>query len=180
MVVDDDSDGGNSLAVLLEVQGFTVTVARNGQEALDHLRAGPLPDLILLDLMMPVMNGWQFREEQLRDERLADVPVVVLSAVGEAAERQDLLGDVGYLRKPIDVDRLHGAIYRFTTTHKPEVLVVEDEAGVRAMLEMALRHHGLAVLSAASGQQALDLTAAASNFTKLMSTDEDFLEKIAV
>ena len=98
-----------------------------------------------------MMNGWEFRELQHQDARLAPVPVVILPAMGEAAERQDLLGDVGYLQKPIDPDKLDGTIHRFTVPRKPVVLVVDDEAGVRNMIDVALRHYGFAVHMEAVG-----------------------------
>jgi CheY-like chemotaxis protein len=157
LVVDDDPANRDSLALLLRVQGYTVNVAGSGHEAFECLRTGPLPDLILLDLLMPGMNGWEFRERQRQDARLNSVPVVVISAVGEVAERQDLLGDVGYLQKALDVDQLTGAIRRFTAERRPSVLIVEDEAGVRTMLDTSLRHYGFTVRMAAGGWEAVEL-----------------------
>src|SRR5690349_16993945 len=80
LVVDDDADIRETVSLILEDEGYEVQSAQDGAAALGVLRAGPLPDVILLDLMMPVMNGWQFREQQTRDPRLAAIPVVVLSA----------------------------------------------------------------------------------------------------
>src|SRR5690349_1848715 len=81
LVVEDSTDARQMLASLLEVEGFAVRTAANGREALDQLRAGPPPCLILLDLMMPVMDGYQFRAEQRQDPGLSPIPVVVVSAV---------------------------------------------------------------------------------------------------
>ncbi len=80
LVVDDDTDLRETLGELLTEEGYEPRLFENGRTALDCLRHGIRPKLILLDLMMPEMNGWQFREEQLRDERLRDIPVVVMTA----------------------------------------------------------------------------------------------------
>ena len=104
LIVEDDFDLRDALVPVLEYDGHKVVSAANGQEALERLRSMPPPSLILLDLMMPVMNGEQFRAEQLRDPRLASIPVVVVSAHAHAAERAARLGAVGCLRKPLDID----------------------------------------------------------------------------
>jgi CheY-like chemotaxis protein len=81
MVVDDDHDIRESFASLLTDAGMNVTVARNGREALDVLRtADTRPCLIFLDLMMPVMDGFEFRQEQTSDPGLANIPVIVITA----------------------------------------------------------------------------------------------------
>lgn len=79
-VVDDDTDLRETLGELLAEEGYRPRLCENGRVALDGLRAGERPGLILLDLMMPEMNGWQFREAQLEDPRLRDIPVVVMTA----------------------------------------------------------------------------------------------------
>ena len=106
LIVDDDADVREMLSQFFSIEGYQVATARNGQEALDHLRQGELADLILLDLMMPVMDGWQFRVEQQRDPHLAPIPVVILSAVYNARERASLLGAVDYMQKPVEFDKL--------------------------------------------------------------------------
>jgi CheY-like chemotaxis protein len=80
LVVDDDTDLRETLGELLEEEGYDAHLCENGRVALDRLRNGERPALILLDLMMPEMNGWQFREEQLRDAQLAKIPVIVMTA----------------------------------------------------------------------------------------------------
>src|SRR4051794_22433741 len=93
LVVDDDADLRMLLSVTLQREGYSVTCCANGDDALRWLReAGQLPVVILLDLMMPVMNGWEFRGAQMKDPALARVPVVVISATGAARERAGLLG----------------------------------------------------------------------------------------
>jgi CheY-like chemotaxis protein len=111
MLIEDDADVSDAIASVLEDCGYSVRVAPNGDEALAELRASDsLPDLILLDLMMPVMDGWQFREAQKRDASLAAIPVIVLSADAdiEVAARQ--LGCEGWLPKPIKLRILRDAV----------------------------------------------------------------------
>lgn len=112
LIVDDDSDVRSALAELLEEEGFSVEAARNGREALIRLRTGKIhPALILLDLMMPGMDGWDFRSEQMRDPRLASVPVVIVSASGFSSESiRTQFGPAAYVEKPIEKDVLLGAI----------------------------------------------------------------------
>ena len=86
--------------------------AANGREALDRLHEMSPPSVILLDLMMPVMDGEQFRGEQLRDPALASIPVVVLSAHAQAEERAARIGAAACLRKPFDIDVLLHEIRR--------------------------------------------------------------------
>jgi CheY-like chemotaxis protein len=82
LVIDDDADVRATLADALASQGYSVDLATDGADALARLAAGPSPDAIVLDLGMPRMNGWQFRDLQKREPALADIPVVVLT--GEA------------------------------------------------------------------------------------------------
>jgi CheY-like chemotaxis protein len=90
LIVDDDSDTREGLSLAMEAAGYSVRTARDGVEALKVLRQCR-PDLILLDLVMPTMDGWTFRMQQLRDPALADIPVVVLAgcnvATGRASSR---------------------------------------------------------------------------------------------
>lgn len=97
LVVDDDADICDALGSALADFGRDVVFARNGQEALDRLRSqNPLPAVIILDLMMPVMDGYKFRQEQAKDESLAKIPIVVITANREAAP----LPGVTTIRKP--------------------------------------------------------------------------------
>jgi two-component system response regulator MprA len=93
LVVEDDADLGETVCEVLKISGYKAVHAVDGVAALEALGEGVLPDLILLDLMMPRMDGWAFRDAQLRDKKLKHIPVVVLSAVGE-------------ISKPIKADRL--------------------------------------------------------------------------
>jgi len=103
-VVEDDVDTRDMMGRFLELEGFNVEVAANGKQALERLSAGVHPCVILLDLMMPVMDGWQFRSQQIRDASLASIPVIVVSAAGK-----DRIGDIqanAYLSKPVDLEQL--------------------------------------------------------------------------
>jgi CheY-like chemotaxis protein len=108
-VVDDDQDIRDTLTELLQEEGYSVVRASHGGEALRMLREGPRPSLILLDLMMPVMDGWQFRAEQRKDPALASIPVVVISATGKD-EKVSTLGAVQFLKKPIRLEQLLEAV----------------------------------------------------------------------
>ncbi|MFN7132708.1 MAG: response regulator transcription factor [Myxococcales bacterium] len=114
LIVDDDADLRDVLKQVLEDEGHVVAVARNGVEALQYLRNAVKPQLILLDLMMPTMDGWQFRTEQLKDSGLAEIPVVVLSATNQLSQRAEPLHARATLNKPISIDELLAAVSRFS------------------------------------------------------------------
>jgi CheY-like chemotaxis protein len=110
LVVDDDPDIRDSLQEVLEDEGYGVSCVNNGREALDYLRQGHRPCVILLDLTMPVMDGWQFRREQKQDPAIADIPLVVITATG----RRPVLIDADELvMKPLDVGPLLEAIEKY-------------------------------------------------------------------
>jgi CheY-like chemotaxis protein len=113
LIIEDEQDLRETTAELLDLAGYRVDCAANGEEALTHLRKGPLPRLILLDLMMPVMNGWQFRQQQLRDPVLAPIPVVVVSALGSFDSYAPMLDSAKYLVKPVAVDELLTTVARY-------------------------------------------------------------------
>ena len=112
LVVEDDIDIQQALSRILEAEGYAVARAENGRTALAHLEGPDRPCLILLDLMMPVMDGWQFRSELKRDPALASIPVVILSAHTQA-DPTGTLDAASYLKKPIDLDRLLATVRRF-------------------------------------------------------------------
>jgi CheY-like chemotaxis protein len=112
LVVDDDLEIRETIRDVLEEEGYRVELAANGAEALAHLRAkgeAGEPALVLLDLMMPEMNGWQFCEEQRRDPRLAKIPVLVISAASVDAKKGSIAG-YAFLKKPIELARLLEAV----------------------------------------------------------------------
>lgn len=106
MLVDDDADLRDSLQLVLEMRGYEVFAARDGADALDQLARGPLPCVVLLDLMMPGMNGVEFRDRQLEDPRIKDLPVVLLTGAGAHAVEPRVAAGSVVLRKPFDFDRL--------------------------------------------------------------------------
>jgi CheY-like chemotaxis protein len=111
LIVDDDSDIRKSLSDFLEDEGYKVTAAANGRSALDLLRAGIRPAVILLDLMMPGMDGWDFRQAQLQDPAIASVPVVVVTASGFSPEAiRAQFNPAGFVSKPIQPTMLLEAI----------------------------------------------------------------------
>ncbi|MFT3766396.1 MAG: response regulator [Minicystis sp.] len=107
LVVEDDTDVREILVEILEEHGYHATPAANGLEALQRLRdEGMRPRLILLDLMMPIMDGRTFRREQRRDPALADIPVVVLSAYLDVHGLVEDMAVQRFLEKPVDLDQL--------------------------------------------------------------------------
>src|SRR5262249_53317492 len=99
LVVDDEPDLLEVTRFALECEGFGVQTARNGQEALALLRGGTRPRVVLLDLMMPVMNGWQFLDEVAKVPSLKAIPIVVVTAAGATS----IDGAVAILHKPLDL-----------------------------------------------------------------------------
>jgi CheY-like chemotaxis protein len=114
LLVEDDDEIRQALSDVLEEQGYSVEEARNGREALELLRDHEAPRLILLDLMMPVMDGWEFRHAQLGDPLLARIPVVVLSAMTNLRARGADLHAAECLAKPVDVAYLLEAVSRYS------------------------------------------------------------------
>jgi CheY-like chemotaxis protein len=112
LVIEDHADTRHMVEEYLHIQGVTTVGAANGLEGLGALQAHR-PSLILLDLNMPVMDGWRFREEQQRlTGALARIPVIVLSALHDCANHARALGAMDFLMKPIDLDRLSALVGR--------------------------------------------------------------------
>lgn len=111
LLIDDDADIRTALGEVLENQGYDVVGAGNGAEALAQLQTAVPPCMILLDLMMPVMDGYQFREAQKREAILCSIPVVVITA-GTALREHELDGVAAILGKPIELPKLMAAIRR--------------------------------------------------------------------
>ena len=108
LIVDDDDEIRDALEDVLGCEGYSVMGARDGQQALEFLNAGRHPDAILLDLWMPVMDGWQLRKELLSDSRFAKIPVIVLTAAHD--QRVPLLQVNDILTKPVDLRKLLDAL----------------------------------------------------------------------
>jgi CheY-like chemotaxis protein len=109
LIVDDDPDLLDVTSFVIENEGMAVETARNGEEALASLRTGRLPALVLLDLMMPVMNGWEFLAAVANDPALRGIPVVVLTA----AEHAQVPGALEVLSKPMDLKELLRVVERY-------------------------------------------------------------------
>lgn len=114
LIVEDDADLREMMAQLLSLEGYNATTVANGREALDYLHNGhDAPHVILLDLMMPVMDGWEFRRQQRSDPAVADVPVIVLSALDQS--RAADVDAEAFLKKPLDFDRLLQLVRQYCT-----------------------------------------------------------------
>ncbi len=111
MIVEDDRDVRDSVREALEDHGYQTVGASQGKEALELLRSSAArPCIILLDMMMPVMDGWAFRKAQMADPALSSIPVIVLTAHSSASDTARDMGAVGFLRKPLTLQELLTAV----------------------------------------------------------------------
>lgn len=118
LVVDDDPDILEALSEILEAEGFEIRRARNGKEALERLSPEP-PQLILLDLMMPVMDGWEFAQRMKQLPDVAHIPIIVLSADRNVSNKATGIGAVGYLAKPFELNDLLDMVRRALESRPP-------------------------------------------------------------
>jgi DNA-binding response OmpR family regulator len=115
LLIEDDRDVRESIAEVLEEEGYRVSLAKTGVEGLEQLgKSRRLPAAIVLDLMMPVMDGWEFWSLQQGHHEWATIPVVVISADTNAKDKADALGSMACLRKPLDIDELLAILVRLT------------------------------------------------------------------
>jgi CheY-like chemotaxis protein len=128
LIVDDTRDAREGLADVLGTAGVPVLCAANGEEALAHLAGGALPGLILLDLMMPVMSGWEFRSRLQERPEWAAIPIVVMSGVDDVHRQVTDLQVDGYLRKPLDMRILLDVVNGYCL-EKPEAPGASSPAG---------------------------------------------------
>jgi CheY-like chemotaxis protein len=112
LVVEDDPDVREALVVVLRDAGYGIRAAVNGFDAIEALRRGPRPSAILLDLMMPGMNGYEFREEQRADPAIAGIPVIVITATRWTERAAHQLGAVACVPKPAQVEDVLAAVAR--------------------------------------------------------------------
>jgi CheY-like chemotaxis protein len=110
-IIEDDVDTRDMLSRFLELEGYVVEAAANGRQALDRLADGAHACVIVLDLMMPIMDGWEFRRRQVEDDRLKDIPTIVVSAAGR--DRLSKISANAYLSKPVDMDELLARVSQF-------------------------------------------------------------------
>ncbi len=107
LVIDDEPSIREMVTEILGDEGYQVATAANGLEAVEYLADVPEPPcLILLDLMMPIMDGWEFSDRQHQDARLASIPVVVVSADANVEQKAGSVGAAGFLRKPVQLAEL--------------------------------------------------------------------------
>lgn len=112
LIVEDDPVISACLAELLQAEGYIVRMAGDGQAGLDMLRQNSLPDLILLDLMMPIKDGAAFRAEQLQHPQWHAIPTLVMSADAHSRDPGNLFESCSYVAKPLDIYRLLKAVER--------------------------------------------------------------------
>jgi CheY-like chemotaxis protein len=114
LLVEDDQDIRETLVELLQEEGYDVLFAENGQVGLDKLESiKDLPNLILLDLMMPIKDGFQFCLEKEANPKFSHIPVVVMSADGHIRENQQRVNASAYLKKPLDIYQVIDVVQRF-------------------------------------------------------------------
>lgn len=114
LVIEDDNSIRELLVELLESEGYEVSSAVNGLEGLKVLHSEPKPDLILIDLMMPVMDGYSFRTEQLKHAEWSKIPTVVMSAEANAKEKMKNFNITAFLSKPVELDTILKTVARYS------------------------------------------------------------------
>ncbi|MBI3557618.1 MAG: response regulator [Deltaproteobacteria bacterium] len=117
MIVEDEEDIRDSLRDVFEDAGYRVISAKNGRIALELLREKNRPELILLDLMMPVMCGAEFMAEKKIDARLAGIPIIIMSADSHTEQKAIDLGSTSYIKKPIGIDEILSLVKEHCGAH---------------------------------------------------------------
>ena len=137
LLVEDDRGVRGAVAEILEEEGHSVTLAENGRQALDKLHSAPSPDLIILDLRMPVMDGWAFRAAQKTHPDLARIPVLAVSA--ERSAKAAAIDAEAYLSKPLEREALLGVISRITSASAlPRADRESETFSLNGLVEVAL------------------------------------------
>ncbi len=114
LIVEDDFEIRSTLCDVLNSEGYDVLGAENGQIALDLLNnSEKLPGLIIVDLMMPIMDGYEFRNHQLKNEKFSSIPTVLFSADGQLPHKAQAAGITEFIRKPIDLDDLYSLVKKY-------------------------------------------------------------------
>jgi CheY-like chemotaxis protein len=152
LVVDDDDAVRETLTALLSAEGYTVASAENGQAALEHISRSGLPALMLLDLNMPVLNGWGVLAALQRDAALAAIPVVVTT--GDQRRPTTADGAAAVLEKPMEAEELLSVIAGLLAPSR-YVLLVEDDADMRRAAIDALATYGYRSVGVGNGHDAL-------------------------
>jgi two-component system, chemotaxis family, chemotaxis protein CheY len=115
LIVEDDLDVADAISCILADEGFEAVHASDGHAALAMLEAGMRPSVILLDLMMPIMDGIEFRRRQTMNPHISAIPVVILSADHQVGERAREMGVAGFLRKPVAPSQIVAELRRAVT-----------------------------------------------------------------
>ncbi len=156
LVIDDDPAVQDLMQRFLSREGFQVIGAGSGADGLRQARAH-MPDVIVLDVMMPSVDGWAVLTELKADPQLANIPVVMVTMVDDK-NLGYALGASDYLLKPVDYDRLSELLHKYSTESTPaSVMVVEDNAENREMMRRQLTKAGWQVIEAPNGREALAL-----------------------
>jgi len=129
MIVDDDDDLRDALAEIMTAQGYEVAAFADARAALAALERGVKPFLILLDLMMPGMSGWEFRAAQLENPTLASIAVVVVTAAGRFSDAARTLSSVEVLHKPFALEMLAPVVARYAAAPRADLGLASD--GIR-------------------------------------------------
>jgi PAS domain S-box-containing protein len=156
LVIDDEASARELLKKRLESEGCSVLLAKNGAEGL-ALAAKHKPALITLDVMMPGMDGWTVLRRLKADDTLKDIPVVMISMVGNRAMSYSL-GAVESLQKPVDRDKLSALVKKYASSEAKTALVVEDDPAARATIARTLKAEHWEVQEAENGKIALEKT----------------------
>ncbi|MEJ2218189.1 MAG: GAF domain-containing protein, partial [Gemmatimonadota bacterium] len=154
LVIDDDPEVHTLLRHWLAREGYRVEGAADGASGLERARE-LRPDAVILDVLMPGVDGWSVLEQLRADAELSHVPVIILSMLDDR-RLGFALGASDYLTKPVDAARLLDALHRHCTDRERPVLVVEDDPAARAMLRRTMEREGWSVLEAENGRVALE------------------------
>ncbi len=122
LIVEDDPDIRGLLQILFEQENFEVQLAENGKDALDVLETQALPQLILLDYMMPEMDAVGFKKHQVRDAKIAHIPILLMSAFGAMDAKSLQIGAAAWVRKPIEIEKLFKAVDQILKNATPSPL----------------------------------------------------------
>ena len=154
LVIDDDPSARDLMKKFLAREGFETVVAESGEEGLALARKQP-PDVITLDVMMPKIDGWAVLQELKQDERLRNIPVIMVTIVDDKNLGYSLGAD-DYLTKPVDREQLSAVLHKYRCAHPPcPLLLIEDDETTRGMMRGMLERDGWCVMEAANGEEGL-------------------------
>ena len=129
LIVEDDPIARAGLTTILEREGYRIVTATDGEEALQQLQAGLVPDLVLLDMILPVHDGWLFCHRKRRDTSIARIPVAIMTGLQIACEEWACsLGEIALLHKPIEIETLLEIVRRFSPPSSPANRLAETLA----------------------------------------------------